>query len=592
MVNIVRGYLEHDERPTYLKPPSKDKNTPMKRKADEGVYGPHRCSSSHNPILLHLRATMAALPSFHYGSSHGEGTAPPLSAVSPTSSSSDDMNGYPDPKLAKTEFIPLQVKYARKEGIDPDDIDEHKEPERTMGWISGANLVVGMMIGSGIFAVSGKVLGYVGSPGMALVIWLVGGLASFAGTFCYIELGTMLPKSGGDQAYLDVQFPRPRGLLAFLFCWTAILGVRPGSEAVDANIFGQYILFPVYGSSDAIPRWYKMGLAVFCASSLTLLNIWSAKWSVRVHDWLTFAKLGTIMAISLMGLVVATGLTPVPVITSNFSDPFAGTSTNGSGYALALFKIFWSYDGWNNLNYSLGELKDPLKNLPKSATVGVSLITFLYITTNLAYFVVLSGPEMIAAEELVAGVFFKKVLGQVAGGVICPVLVAMAGFGAVAAMMYSGARIIQASAAAGVLPFSFWLKKIHPRTGTPVNALLFNWVLVMLYILAPPPGAAYNFLVDVSSYPTWIFYAFTVMGLLIIRRTRPDLKRPFKVWTPAAVFFILVCLFLIVYPWMPTEEPYPYYLPCLVAVVTGLSGIPVWWMVRRKIAETGMDFGS
>ncbi|TPX44441.1 hypothetical protein SeLEV6574_g04514 [Synchytrium endobioticum] len=497
------------------------------------------------------------------------------------------------------EFVPLKVKGGNvvKGEADSEEAAADKSGgggettlKPTMGWISGANLVVGLMIGSGIFAVSGKVLGYVGSPGMALVIWLIGGLAAFAGTFSYIELGCMLPQSGGEQAYLDAQYQKPRALVAFLFCWCMILAIRPGSEAVDSNIFGQYILYPIYGSTEAIPRWPKTGLAVACVTSLTILNICSAKWAIRVHDWLTFVKLGTVIAISVTGLVVATGVTHVPIATSNFSAPFAGTSSSASGYALALFKIFWSYEGWNNLNYSLGELKDPVKNLPKAATVGVSLVTFFYLTANVSYLVVLPTSELLAAKELVAAVFFKKVMGSIVGGVICPLLVALSAYGAVAAMMFSVSRVIQAGSVAGVLPFSNLLKRLHPKTGTPVNALLLNWCVAMLYIVAPPPGAAYNFLVDVVGYPTWVFYGLSVIGLFSLRRTRPDLKRPFKVWPPFAIFFILIAVYLSIFPWIPVEEPYPYFLPPLLSVLLTLSGVPVWFSIVKNIPKTGMDF--
>ncbi|TPX31977.1 hypothetical protein SmJEL517_g04810 [Synchytrium microbalum] len=377
--------------------------------------------------------------------------------------------------------------------VEDDNSEDPNTLKPTMGWLSGANQCIGLMVGSGIFATPGKVVRYTGSPAMALVVWAFGGIVSLFGAMLYIELGCMLPQSGGEQAYLDVQYRKPRALVSFIFCWGMILLNRPGGESLDCMMFGQYLLFPAYGSMELVPRLLKLALAITVITIITVLNILSAKWAIRIHDCLTFVKIGMLLAVIFAGIVVATGLTSVPVAKDNWERFFTpGDFITPQSLALALFKTLWTFDGWNNLNYSLGELKDPVKNLPRATTFGVSMVVILYMFANTSYLLVLPQADMIAAEELVGGVFFKRIAGNIAGGIVFPILVAFSAFGGVCAMVYSASRVIQAAGVAGVLPFSRFLKRVHPVTKTPVNALIFNWFVTCIMILAPPPGAAYK----------------------------------------------------------------------------------------------------
>ena len=180
--------------------------------------------------------------------------------------------------------------------------------------------------------------------------------------------------------------------------------------------------------------------------------------------------------------------------------------------------------------------------------------------------------------------------GEIAGKKVFPIFIAISAYGAVCAMVFSASRVIYSASKANLLPGSKFIGVMHPRLKTPVRALLINFFFATLLILAPPPGHAFEFLVDLVGYPTWVFYGLSVVGLLILRKTRPDLNRPFKVWIPVAILFIATSIFLSIFPFMYRhEEHFPYYLPPLFGVIFIISGIPVWAIfVRGK--TTSLDF--
>lgn len=160
-------------------------------------------------------------------------------------------------------------------------------------------------------------------------------------------------------------------------------------------------------------------------TTITLMNIFSTKMAIRIHDALTVVKIGVLTCISVMGLLVAFGWASWIKKTDNFSGGFTGISTNGADYASALFRIFWAFDGWNNLNYMTGELEDPTKNLPRAAGLGVSIVTVLYLIANFSYFIIVPIDDILAASELLAGKFFEICFGDIAGRKILPVFIAL-----------------------------------------------------------------------------------------------------------------------------------------------------------------------
>jgi len=373
-----------------------------------------------------------------------------------------------------------------------------------------------------------------------------------------------------------------------------IVCIRPGSAAADSTVFGKYLMYGIFGDQNSladgfVKNYYNFlmrAFGVFCITSITLINIFSVKLSIRIHDILTSIKVLVLLLISVSGIVVLAGGTNVPY-TGNWSQLFTGSKIDANSFSKALFGIFWAYDGWNNLNYSVGELKNPRRNLPIAAGLGVTIVTILYLMANVAYITVIPATIAFTSHELLAGNFGEIVFGRVFGHIILPILIALSVYGAVSAMVFSMSRVMFVAAKAGFLPFSNVFGKLHHSLKTPIYALLFNWCWTMVMLLGPPPGEAFEFLVDLISYPAWFFYGISVFGLLWMRKTQPQLERPFRVWWPLAVLFILCAIFLCVFPFIPPTdgEPLvspsgiPYYLSSLLGAISIIVPIPLWYVM-------------
>jgi len=214
----------------------------------------------------------------------------------------------------------------------------NQEVERHVTLFQGINLVIGLMIGSGIFASPGPVLQYSGSVGASLIIWLVSGLLALTGALCYAELGTMIPASGGEHPYLALAYGK---MISFLFSWTAILVQKPGSLSIICVVFADYFCKIIFNDKEVSNFMSKM-MAVICLIVLTIINCLSAKLSRWIQNIFTMLKLVALAIIGIIGFVV---LVTGPM-TDNFNDVFKGSSKNPGSYALALYSALWAYDGW------------------------------------------------------------------------------------------------------------------------------------------------------------------------------------------------------------------------------------------------------
>lgn len=459
---------------------------------------------------------------------------------------------------------------------------------RTMGPFSATMLITGMVIGSGIFSTPSGILQTVGSVGMSLVVWVIGGLVSYFGVLAYLELGCMIPKSGGEKEYLDVEFPRPKALMPFMFCISMVFLIRPGACAADSIAAGNYFLF----ASQTHDPWISRGIGICVITSICILHSLSVRWGIMIQNALTGVKVLTLILICISGLVAAAGGIPSAPLTDNFKDAFANTSQNGNAYASALFKVFFAYDGWNNANYILDELKNPISTLKISALSGITLVTILYTIANIAYFIVVPRDDIIAATTVVAGEFFRRVFGGVAGQQVLPILVGISACGSVMCMTFTGGRVIMEAAREGFLPFSDFFGAVS-RFETPMNAFLIHWVMTLILMLAPPPGEAYNFIIDLTGYPSWIFYGASVVGLLVLRHYSPNLQRPFRSPYVLNIIFIFACVLLALLPFIPPlhsqPDALPYWLYPTVAVVFMLISAGLWkLMISRKAANDGV----
>ncbi|PHZ15136.1 amino acid transporter [Rhizopus microsporus ATCC 52813] len=450
------------------------------------------------------------------------------------------------------------------------------ELQKKVSFLNGLGLVVGMMIGSGLFSSPGPVLESSGAYGTALVVWFISGLLALCGALCYAELGTMLPMNGGETVYLGRAFG---SLVSFMFEFITIIVQKPGSLAIICIVFGEYVSRIAYhtyffniphDSDDAveladaiIPKFLPKLLAVICLFILTFINAISVQAGIRVQDLLTAIKVLTAIVISITGIVVLSKREPIYGDNSIQSDPFHGIGSISYGQiALAFYSGLWAYDGWNNLNYVSGEMKNPHRDLPRVIIFGIPLVVFCYMLSNVAYLAVLR-PEVVMHSNTVSMDFGKKIFGP-SGGILFAVCVALSCFGSANASVFTGARIIYVSAKQGHIPGLFG--KLSQSRQTPILALLLQAALTVIMIMI----GSFRVLVNFYSLTAWIFYFLAVFSLLIFRYTEPDLNRPYRVWLSTPILFCLVALFLCTTPFI--EAP----IESLIAVSLILLAVPIW----------------
>ncbi|XP_062817640.1 asc-type amino acid transporter 1 isoform X2 [Anolis carolinensis] len=354
------------------------------------------------------------------------------------------------------------------------DAPERVTLKKEIGLVSACAIIIGNIIGSGIFISPKGVLEHTGSVGLALIIWVLGGGIAALGSLCYAELGVTIPKSGGDYSYVSEVFGE---LAGFLLLWSAVLIMYPTSLAVIALTFSNYVLQPVF--PNCIPP-YKASrvLSMVCLSLLTWVNSTSVRWATRIQDIFTAGKLLA------LGLIITVGF--IQIFKGNYeellpSNAFNFWMTPSVGHlALAFLQGSFAFSGWNFLNYVTEELVDPRRNLPRAIFISIPLVTFVYTFTNIAYFTAMS-PQELLSSNAVAVTFGEKLLGYFSW--IMPVSVALSTFGGINGYLFTSSRLCFSGAREGHLPSL--LSMIHVRHCTPIPALLVcvNLLVPITYLI-------------------------------------------------------------------------------------------------------------
>lgn len=442
---------------------------------------------------------------------------------------------------------------------------------KELGLLDGVAIIVGVIIGAGIFVSPKGVLQSAGSVGLALIVWILSGLLSLVGALCYAELGTMIPKSGGDYAYIGEAFgPLP----AFLYLWVALFVIIPTGNAITALTFAQYSLQLAWPTCQPPQEAVRL-LAAAVTCLLTALNCTNVKWVTRVQDFFVGAK------IVALGIVVVTGLVFLGKgNTDNLSQPLQGSATDPGFIALSFYSGLFSYAGWNYLNFVTEEIKDPYKNLPRAIWISLPVVTVVYVLANVAYFAVLTRDEVLASDA-VAVTFGDKMLSSMAW--IMPLFVACSTFGALNGAIFASARLFFVGARQGHLPAAIAL--INVDRCTPVPSLVFLCVITLVLLVIKDVYVLINYLTFVES----VFTTMSISGLLWLRYKQPKTHRPIKVHIVLPISFFIVCAFLVI-------------LPCYVSPVevgVGIAiiatGVPVYlvcvyWKKRPRWIHQTADF--
>ncbi|KAI5455469.1 hypothetical protein NCC49_000279 [Naganishia albida] len=479
--------------------------------------------------------------------------------------------------VASFAFIPPTLPSYLARSISHDDGTDQQQ--HRLGLAEAVALVVGMQIGSGIFSSPGVIVHSTKSVGSSLVVWLVSGLLAWTGASSFAELGSAIPLNGGAQAYLAYAYSP---FVSYLFCWTAVSALKPGSCAIIALIFGEYVnrLIATLTSHEEHPLvadWTIKATASVVVMVITAINLISSRAGSGAQVVLTGLKVASLMFIIVLGFVSLVIKGSGPTFGSG-QGVFEGASTEFSSYAIALYSGLWAFDGSDQVNYVAGQLKNPTRDIPRVIHLSMSTVLFLFLAANVSYFLVLP-LSVVAQSNTVALDFGVKVFGKI-GAVVFSVVVAISCFGALNGSFYTTARLIQSSAKEGFLPKTF--ARLSSRD-TPDNALALQLCITLVFIVF---GGGFRGLVNFFSVTSWTFYLLTVAGLIVLRYKEPNLERPYKTWLVTPIVFCVVALFLLLMPVVAAP------LEALAAATFILAGIPAYYLTVRasRPAESGRGF--
>jgi basic amino acid/polyamine antiporter, APA family len=442
----------------------------------------------------------------------------------------------------------------------------HEELPRVLTASNALAIVVGIIIGSGIFLVPREMMAAVGSSRMVYVVWITGGLLSLFGAMSYAEVAAMRPRVGGEYAFLhDAYGP----LTAFLYTWTWTMIAKPASIAtIAAGLMRVLGTFPAFGflSHVAIAHllWGQV-MAIAATWLITALNIVSTRDSAQVQTLLTWLKV--LMIVAIAGLCFASVKYGD---WHNFGTKFSVARGGFSGFMVALIAALWAYDGWSDVSQMAGEVQKPQRSLPVALIGGVTIVGALYMLTNAAIQYILPS-AVIAATDRPATDALQLVAGNLGAGLVA-VGMAVSICATFVGSSLSGARVPFAAARDRLFPSV--LGRIHPRFKTPWMSLILQAVLSSLLLLAI---GRFQALFSLAIFSEWLFYALTAATVFVFRVREPDAVRPYRVtgYPVVPALFIVAALVLLVFSFMdqPRES--------VAGAGVILCGVPLHYLFQR-----------
>jgi amino acid transporter len=433
--------------------------------------------------------------------------------------------------------------------------------DRGLGRLEATTIIIGGVIGSGIFLAPSIVARNVGSPGWSLAVWVMAGLLATAGGLCYAELGAALPETGGTYQYLKRIYRAP--LLAFLIGWMFFFVDGPGSLAAVATAFASYAGFFVPMGPAGIKA-----LAAVTLLLLVAINVTGIRAGGRVQNVLTTLKVLVLVSIMVLPLAGGQGSW------SHFAE--IGTTPAGGRLAAvgaAIVPASFAYSGWTFTSYVAGEIRDPGRGLPRGIIVGMGTVIFLYLGVIVAYQYVLPFDQL-AGSQLVATDVMRTVLGdRAAGFVAASVMVSTLGALNAAVMVFP--RMGYALAADGL--FFKGLEKVHPTYRTPAAAIAVQGLIACAFVAS----GSYDTILGYFGFTDFVAYGLVVLGVMILRHREPDLDRPYRVllYPVTPILFLALCAAYLGTTLLgrPVES--------LIGVGLTLTGVPFyyWWSRRRSV---------
>ena len=439
---------------------------------------------------------------------------------------------------------------------------ENKQLQKNLGIAAALSTVVGMVIGGGVFFKPQAVYTLTGgAPGLGILAWIIAGIMTITAGLTAAEVSAAIPKTGGMMVYIEEIYGKKLG---FLTGWMQTVLFFPATAAAIAVMFGQQAAILLNNPSLVMPM--SIGVILLVG----ILNTFGSKTSGTIQTVSTVCKLIPLGLIIVFGFIKGSGDNPI-------MNPLVAEGIRPMGViGQLLVAILFAYDGWINVGALAGEMKNPGKDLPKAIIGGLSIVMAINVVINLAYLWVLPASEL-AQYASPASIVAEKIFGPV-GGKLINVGILVSVFGCLNGYLLTGPRIPYTLANQKVLPAMFGKLNKH---GVPANATLFMAVLSVIYALS----GQFNLLSDLSMFAIWAFYTLTFIGVIKLRKTQPDLKRPYKVPFYPVIPIISICSGLFVVIDQLFLAGMKSSMISLGGVIITLIGLPVYAIMTKKNSE-------
>ncbi len=464
----------------------------------------------------------------------------------------------------------------------------------TLGLFTTVAIVIGAVIGSGIFKKPSLMASQLGSPELLIAVWIIAGVITLFGALTNAEIASMITDTGGQYIYFQKMYG---DLTAYFYGWAILAVIQTGSIASITYIFSDYtqyffilprfsraveqgfiIHIPLIGNIFPLANIGVKLLTIFVIMFLSGVNYLGVLLGGRVSSFFTVMKVLAILILVVLGFALGNGsfnnfTTSSPSIINNGTTVFAGI-------VMAISGAFWAYDGWNNITYIAGEVKKPQLNIPRSLIIGTFVVIFVYVLINLVYLYVLPIDKM-AGSTLVASDVAKTILGPIGGGLVAAAVM-ISTFGTSNGTIMVSARVYYAMAHEKMLFPG--IGNVHPRFRTPANALVLQAIWASLLVLS----GTFDILTDMLIFVSWIFYGLGAFGVFVLRKKMPDTLRPYKVigypFIPA-VFVIFAAAFVVFTLYNDIQnyiEGKVQIINSLFGILLVLIGVPFYIYFRKK----------
>lgn len=436
----------------------------------------------------------------------------------------------------------------------------NKELQRNLGLAAAFSTVVGVVIGSGVFFKPQAIYTETnGAPGLGILAWILGGIITIAAGLTAAEVSAAIPKTGGMMIYIEEIYGKRYG---FLTGWMQTVLFFPGTIAAIAVIFAQQASELLGSTSDNMKMVLPIAVGIILLTAF--LNTIGSALGGAIQTVATIGKLVPLVLIIIFGFIKGNS-------TSIFT-PMVGEGVNiVTTLGQVLIATLFAYDGWINVGAIAGEMKNPGKDLPKAIIGGLSLVMAVYLVINIAYLWVAPASDL-ATVTSPATLVATKIFGEIGGKVISAgILISV--FGALNGYLLTGPRVVYALAKEGLFPGSKGLSKIN-KGGSPYNAIWLTAIIASLYALT----GQFNLLSDLTIFAIWVFYLLTFAGVIILRKTKPDMNRPYKVplYPIIPIVAILAGIFVVVNQLITSP------IISIGGIVITIIGLPVYQYMTNK----------